>query len=148
MRCVKLLNAAMSGSARRATTCYMTDRSERGPAYDFWVRVKAEQASLGWSDSELFRRSGVTRNTIAGLGTRKRVEAATINALADALDIPRDEAHKLAGLVPEDRPARASRVREAVLTDPIYTEDQRQAMLQLLDIFEQANAANEGRRAG
>lgn len=124
--------------------------TERGVAYNFWVRVKAEQASRGWTDSELYRRSGIARNTIAGLQSRKRVEAATINALADALDIPQAEAHQLAGLVPaEDQPARVSSVREAVLTDPVYTEEQRQAMLQLLDIFEQANqGGSQGRRAG
>lgn len=122
----------------------MTERSERGVAYNFWVRVKAEQASRGWTDSELHRRSGISRNTISGLKTRQRVEAATINALAGALDIPQLEAHNLAGLVPNDeQQARGVSVREAILADPIYTEEQRQAMLQLVDIFEQANRSRQ-----
>ena len=123
----------------------MTERSDRGVAYNFWVRVKAEQASRGWSDSELYRRSGVSRNTIKDLGIRTRVEAETINALAAALDIPQAEAHQLAGLVPatDDQPARASAAREAILNDPLYDEEQRQAMLQLLDIFDKANRARQ-----
>jgi transcriptional regulator with XRE-family HTH domain len=120
----------------------MTERSERGVAYHFWVRVKAEQAARGWTDSELNRRSGIARNTITGLETRKRVEAATINALADALDIPRAEAHQLAGLVPGgDRPGRPVTVREAILADPTYTEEQRKTMLGLVELIEQANRA-------
>jgi transcriptional regulator with XRE-family HTH domain len=120
----------------------MTERSERGVAYDFWRRVKAEQAARGWTDSELHRRSGISRNTISGLETRKRVEAATINALADALDIPRAEAHQLSGLVPGgERPARASTVREAILADLTYTDEQRETMLRLVDLIEQANRA-------
>lgn len=131
----------------------MAERVGRGPAYNFWVRVKAEQATRGWTDSELYRRSGVSRNTINGLETRKRVEAATVNALAEALDIPLAEAHQLAGLVPSDEqapPAGGVSVREAILADPNYTEQQRQTMLQLVDLIEQANQAQGGeeRRAG
>ncbi|MGC4769240.1 helix-turn-helix domain-containing protein [Micromonospora sp. DT44] len=115
--------------------------AERGPAYAFWARVKAEQATRGWTDSELFRRSGVTRNTINGLKTRERVTASTVNDLADALEIPRDEAHKLAGLVPaDDEPdGEAANAREAILRDPIYNDEQRAAMLQLHDLFARAN---------
>ncbi|MBM0274102.1 helix-turn-helix domain-containing protein [Micromonospora tarensis] len=120
----------------------MVEQSERGPAYNFWARVKSEQATRGWSDSELFRQSGVTRNTINGLKTRKRVEAATVNAIADALDIPRDKAHVLAGLVPSDdeQPdTEAADAREAILRDPIYNDEQRAAMLQLHDLFARTN---------
>lgn len=144
----------MSVLVRRATTCYMTDRSERGPAYAFWLRVKTEQTTRGWTDSELYRRSGVSRRTIRELETRTRTEAGTVNALADALDIPRDEAHRLAGLLPADEqiaatdaPAESSpqvvSAREAILRDPIYSDQQRRAMLELLDIFEQANRSRQ-----
>jgi transcriptional regulator with XRE-family HTH domain len=130
----------MSGMVQRATTCYMTDGSERGPAYAFWLRVKTKQAERGWSDSELYRRSGVSRNTIKGLKNRTRTEADTVNNLADALDIPRDEAYRLAGLLPSDEPAPqidtvAVDARLAILHEPIYTEEQRQAMLTLHDFF-------------
>lgn len=134
----------MSGMVRRATTCYMSDGSERGPAYAFWVRVRTEQAERGWSDSELYRRSGVSRNTIKGLKTRTRTEADTVNKLADALEIPRDEAYRLAGLLPSDDPAPsidtvAVDARLAILNERIYSEEQREAMLRLHDLFAGTN---------
>lgn len=117
--------------------------AQRGPAYDFWLRVKAEQANRGWTDSDLHRRSGVSRNTINGLKIRKRVEAGTVNALADALDIPREQAHQWSGLVPVDEQAshgeRIVSVREAIKHDTLYTEEQRRVMLQLVDMFAAAN---------
>lgn len=142
----------MSGLGQRATTCYMADGSGRGPAYNFWVRVKTEQAKRGWSDSELSRRTGVSRNTIKGLRARSRQSAETVNSVADALDIPRDEAYRLAGLIPSDdqpaaEPAPESRVisaREAILLDPIYTPSQRRTMIELLDMFEQLNRSQRG----
>lgn len=123
----------------------MVEQSERGPAFNFWARVKSEQATRGWTGSELFRQSGVTRNTINGLKTRKRVEATTVNAIADALEIPRDEAHVLAGLVPPDdeQPdTEAASAREAILRDPIYSDEQREAMLRLHDLFARTNHAD------
>lgn len=104
--------------------------------------MRAEQATRGWSDSELHRRSGVSRNTIKGLGSRKRVETPTITALADALDIPRAEAYELAGIVPPEKPdtdTTAADAREAILRDPIYSDEQREAMLRLHDLFARTN---------
>ncbi|MFG2059709.1 helix-turn-helix domain-containing protein [Micromonospora sp. NPDC048930] len=118
--------------------------AERGPAYNFWRRMKTEQANREWTDSELHRRSGVSRNTIKDLGTRTRVEAGTISALADALDIPRAEAYELAGIVPPadeqgEVDTEAADAREAILRDPTYNEEQREAMLRLHDLFARAN---------
>ncbi|WP_431728237.1 helix-turn-helix domain-containing protein [Verrucosispora sp. TAA-831] len=105
--------------------------------------MKAEQASRNWTDSELHRQSGVSRNTIKDLGTRKRVETATISALADALRIPRTEAYELAGIVPPDDEAEvdspAANARRAILAEPLYTEEQREAMLRLHDLFARSN---------
>ena len=72
----------MSGTCFRATTCYMTDESDRGVAYNFWLRVQSELASRGWTDVELNRRSGVPRSTVDRLKTGTRVQRATVNALA------------------------------------------------------------------
>ncbi|MFY1588950.1 helix-turn-helix domain-containing protein [Micromonospora sp. WMMD734] len=122
----------------------MTERSKRGPAFAFWRRMRAEQAARDWTDSELHRQSGVSRNTIKDLGIRTRVEAATISALADALGIPRREAYELAGIVPpEDDPQPIDTVavdaRLAILHDPIYSDEQREAMLTLHDLFANTN---------
>ena len=131
----------MSGTFLCATTCCMTERSERGPAFAFWRRMKAEQAARDWTDSELHRRSRVSRNTIKDLGIRKRVETATISALADALEIPRHEAYELAGIVPPEdaQPDPAADARAAILRDRIYTDEQREAMLRLHDLFAKTN---------
>lgn len=129
--------------------------ADRGVAYDFWLRVRNEQDARGWTDVELQNRSGIPRGTVDRLAKGKRPPLArVVNALADALGIERDEAQRLAGRVPaieeaeHEQPATAVSVREAVQADPIYTEEQRQAMLQLLDIFEQANQSGDQRRVG
>lgn len=130
--------------------------TDRGVAYDFWLRVRSEQAARGWTDVELQDRSGIPRGTVDRLAKGKRPPLArVVNSLADALGVDRDEAYRLAGRMPAAEDAEAGTdearvsVREAVLVDPVYTEEQRQAMLQLLDIFEQANqGGGEGRRAG
>ena len=124
--------------------------TDRGVAYDFWLRVRNEQAARGWTDVELQERSGIPRGTVDRLAKGKRPPLArVVNSLADALGIDRTEAYRLAGRVPAadeaeaEQPASAVSVREAIQTDPIYTDEQRQAMLQLVDIFEQANRARQ-----
>lgn len=76
--------------------------SESGlpPARAFWERVESERNSRGWTTVELQERSGVDRSTVSRLKTSKRSPLPeTVNKLADVLDIPRDEALRLAGLV-------------------------------------------------
>ncbi|WP_320066708.1 helix-turn-helix transcriptional regulator [Micromonospora sp. RTGN7] len=125
----------------------MTQGPERGVAYDFWWRVRTEQDARGWTDDELRNRSGVARTTVDRLQVGRRPPTArVVNALADALDIDMSEAHRLAGRTPaapnadigEAQEPKVS-AREAILADRIYTDQQRKTMLELLDIFEQAN---------
>jgi transcriptional regulator with XRE-family HTH domain len=132
----------------------MADGSDRGVAYDFWVRVKREQASRGWTDEELRRQSGIARTTVDRLEKGKRAPAAaTVNSLATALDVDQDEAHRLARLVPDLPRSGGVSTRDAVLRDPNYTETQRQTMLELLDVFARVNeqaadADDRDRKAG
>lgn len=56
----------------------------------------------GWTKAELHRRAAVSRMTIDGLIAGRKPRPETVNKLADALDIPRDEAHRLAGLIKND----------------------------------------------
>ncbi|KIR64594.1 hypothetical protein TK50_02785 [Micromonospora haikouensis] len=131
-------------------SCYnmhVTQGPERGVAYDFWWRVRHEQGARGWTDEELRARTGIARTTVDRLrGGRRPPTARVVNALADALDIDLTEAHRLAGRTPVPPAAptdgegtpRVS-AREAILRDPAYTDQQRRTMLDLLDIFEQAN---------
>lgn len=123
----------------------MTGRSERGVAYNFWLRVKTEQAARGWNDVELQNRSGIPRGTVDRLAKGKRPpQARVVNALAEALEIDATEAHQLAQIVPRQPQSGAMSVRDAIMHDPNYTEKQRQTMLELIEIFEQANTG-EGR---
>lgn len=56
----------------------------------------------GWTKTELHRRAKVSRMTIDGLIAGRKPLPETVNKIADALDIPRDEAHRLAGLIKND----------------------------------------------
>lgn len=70
------------------------------PAARFHARVLTELASKGRSKLWLHQQSGVARNTIDNWATQPRSpQAASIMAVADALDIPREEAAALSGLV-------------------------------------------------
>jgi len=126
----------------------MAEEADRGVAHALWLRVRAEQAARGWNDVELQRHSGIPRGTVDRLRRGKRPpQPRVVNALADVLGIDRGEAHRLAGLVP-DRPAPGQvSVREAILADPTYTEEQRRTMLALVDLIEKTNRENRARRA-
>jgi len=126
----------------------MTDETP-GVAYDLWLRVRAEQASRGWTDVELQRRSGIPRGTVDRLRRGKRVpQARVVNALADALGIPRAEAARLAGLVPEGPAPAAGQVsvREAIQQDPTYTDEERAVLLALVDLIDRAAARRRRRQ--
>ncbi|MFF0721305.1 helix-turn-helix domain-containing protein [Micromonospora sp. NPDC003816] len=126
---------------------HVTQGADRGVAYDFWWRVRTEQDSRGWTDDELKARTGIARTTVDRLRAGKRPPTArVVNALADALGINMSEAHQLAGRTPpapenSDEPAgrTAADAREAILRDPIYNDEQREAMLRLHDLFARTN---------
>ena len=70
------------------------------PARPFWDRIQTVCATRGWSTVRLERESGVSRTTINKWKTQPRKPlAATVNAVADALDIDRVEALELAGIL-------------------------------------------------
>ncbi|MEV5820576.1 helix-turn-helix domain-containing protein [Micromonospora haikouensis] len=129
----------------------MTQGPERGVAYDFWWRVRTDQGARGWTDEELRARTGIARTTVDRLrGGKRPPTARVVNALADALDIDLTEAHRLAGRTPappaafaDEEGAPRMSAREAILRDPAYTDQQRRAILELLDIFEQANRSRQ-----
>ncbi len=143
------LRQAGRGYVRIVLPCYnmhVTQGPERGVAYDFWWRVRTELDARGWTEDELRSRTGVARTTVDRLQVGKRPPTArVVNALAEALEIDLTEAHRLAGRTPappspggENQSPQLS-AREAILRDRIYTDQQKKAMLELLDIFDQAN---------
>lgn len=77
----------------------MTD--ERPPPARPWFdRVEQLAALRGWSLSELARRAKISRPTLYGWRDNpKKPQARSVNAVADALGIPRGEALQLAGVI-------------------------------------------------
>lgn len=112
----------------------------RGVAYPFYLRARQLMATLGMSDTELRRRSGVTVNTLKNLAViTRRPQARVVNAVADAVGMDRVEAHRLAGLIPAEMPDNDINVRDAIERSAEFSEAQRRALLQLVDIFTEAN---------
>lgn len=138
----------MSDSSRRATQSPVASSRERGVAYDFWARLEKERTALGWSKFELFERvrdhvgegPAPARSTIDNLRTSSRPpQARIVNAIADVLGIPRDEAHILANLTDPPRERGSDDVRAAIEASAVYTDAQRRMLLDLVDLIDQAN---------
>lgn len=92
----------------------MAQREHSPPALPLWLRVERERVAKVWTKSKLARKSGVARTTIDRLqANQRRPLPETVVALADALDIPRQEAFALAGLE-----ASTAVVEEAVPLQP------------------------------
>lgn len=151
------------GYVRKRTPCYNLHVTDRGVAYQLWAAIEDERLTRGWSGVRMAEHLGLPRNTISRLKTSPRkADPATVHKVADGLRdlgvevngkrIDRKLAEQLAGLrplAPSEGGGQVS-VREAILADPNYNEQQRQTMLQLVDIIDQANQAQRGeeRRAG
>lgn len=70
------------------------------PARPWFDRVEERAALKGWSLSELARRAKISRPTLYGWRDNpKKPQARSVNAVADALGIPRGEALQLAGVI-------------------------------------------------
>jgi transcriptional regulator with XRE-family HTH domain len=76
---------------------------ERGVAYEFWLKIENERVTRNWTQVELAKRAGLPTSTLNRLkmSTRKPY-ASTVARLADALNLDRTEAARLAGIVPND----------------------------------------------
>jgi len=115
---------------------------ERGAAYALWLEVERRRLDMKLNKVELAELSGVSRGTIDRLKSGKQPpEQKTVHALARVLHIDQVHAEVLAGLRP---PAPGNGqgeidVRAAIQASPVYTERQRQMLLSLVDMFEEAN---------
>lgn len=70
------------------------------PARPWYLRALEEASLRGWSKAELCERAGVARTTLDKWETNPRKpQARSVNAVADALGIPRSEALQLAGVI-------------------------------------------------
>jgi hypothetical protein len=123
----------------------MADRG-RGVAYELWLRVEQERARQGLTKLDLWRRMksalgdgpSPARTTIDNLRDSTRAPSPRIvNALADALGIDRGEAAQLAGIVPPATSAEVD-VRDSIRRSATYTDEEKRALLALLDVFDAA----------
>lgn len=116
--------------------------SGRGVAYALWRRVEDERVAQAMSKSRLAEAAGLPRSTIDNLETSTRPpQPRIVHALADALGIPRGAAEELAGLRRAQRPGGAtdSRVRAAIEASDTYDERQKEVLLNLIDVLDEAN---------
>lgn len=77
--------------------------SSDAPARPLYDRVVERLATLGKSKTWLAQRADISRGTIENWAKQPRPpQAATVNAVADALGIDRTEALRLAGCLPQE----------------------------------------------
>lgn len=115
---------------------------QRGVAYDFWLRLEQARVHNQLTKADLHERSGIARTTIDNLRTSTRTpQARIVHALADAVGLDRDEANRLAGLIPPERTEADSTVRNAIATSTVYTPQQKEALLAMVDALDEANRA-------
>lgn len=122
--------------------------TNRGVAHQLWSLVENERLTRAWTAVKMAEEIGLPRSTISRMETsRVKPRVTTVHAVADALArlgveidgerITRGRAEELAGLRPPaaGRPGRMS-VREAILTEPAYTDEDRETLLRLVDLVE------------
>jgi transcriptional regulator with XRE-family HTH domain len=108
-----------------------------GVSYELWRAIKKRLAEKGMSQRALIAQTRIPATTLDRLKTQTRPpQARIVNVLADALDIDRDEAHRLAGLVPADE---QTDVRSAVVASTAYTDQQKAMLLEVIDSLDKAN---------
>jgi transcriptional regulator with XRE-family HTH domain len=81
----------------------MYDRGTRAPARDWYDLVIQTIALKNMTKAQLASRAGVSRATIDRWekGASRPAQAASVNAVADVLGIPRERALRLAGVIGE-----------------------------------------------
>lgn len=93
------------------------------PARAWYDTVTETIAVRGWSVAQLAQRSGVARTTIYGWRDNPRKpQSKSVNAVADALGIPRERALRLAGVIAA-APEAADRSPPTLLDGAVGHED-------------------------
>jgi len=116
-------------------------RSRRpGVAYPFAVQLERRRILAGLSKTDLAARGGIARTTLDRLGyTTEPPHERTILALADAVGMDREEAAQLAGLLQPAMDDASEPVRRAIAESDAYSPLQKQMLLDLIGVIDQAN---------
>ena len=113
--------------------------ADRTPAREWYDLVVATAAVKGWSIADVFSRSGVARSTVYGWrDNRGKPQAKSVNAVADALGIPRERALRAAGIIgerasPESERLIPPKLLEAIQNDPELTDEQRRSVISAIE---------------
>lgn len=106
--------------------------ADHAPARELYDLAVQTTAVKGWSIADLASKSGVARSTIYGWRDNSgKPQAKSVNAVADALGIPRERALRAAGIIASARPEPAmpkSLLRE-IMAEPGLTDKERQAVI-------------------
>lgn len=80
-------------------------RQGDAPARPLWEHVEGIRVRNGWTKIQLSNLTGVNRQTFANWKTQPQPPLpSTVAEVADALEIPRETALKLAGIIPAEVP--------------------------------------------
>lgn len=126
--------------------CYNLNMAKGRPygvAVRFWKRIKQRTGELGLTQTQVVAASGIAASTINNLKYATRPPLArVVLALADAVQLDRGEALVLAGVVSGEPDGTADDVRAAIANSASYGEQQKEMLLQMVDLFDQANGAS------
>lgn len=106
--------------------------ADHAPARELFDLAVQTTAVKGWSIADLASKSGVARSTIYGWRDNPgKPQAKSVNAVADALGIPRERALRAAGIIPgaAPQPAISERLRQEIMTEPGLSDSERQAVI-------------------
>lgn len=106
--------------------------ADHAPARELFDLAVQTTAVKGMSIADLASKSGVARSTIYGWRDNSgKPQAKSVNAVADALGIPRERALRAAGIITSARPEPAipkSLLRDIMETEGL-TDEERQAVI-------------------
>ena len=111
-----------------------------GVAYPLWRRVEDIRIARGWNRSELARRAGLRRATIDALRrTSRKPQPDIIAGLAKATGLDLTVASQLAEGADPDTAGGDATVKDAIRNSPVYDEETRALILNLVDSIERAH---------
>lgn len=138
------------------TTVYMplgtiVNKMENNVTFADWLKEQLELR--GWTQTQLAAKSGLTRAAISNyINQIRQPEAASLIAIADALDLPREHVLKVAGILQENNKiVMTEDIAEMIELITDWDEYDRAEMLELFrlrDKYHKARRKHKRRSAG